>query len=139
MGTALTFEWKVSTRMSQYMRRVKKALVSKQRHPMTTEHQRGGTYISNQVRMHALYTYFYLLQENPQKKSLARFKKKTKEKEKKREREKRIIELIIKENHCCDLGTERKMRRTLPLGNFQKKKKRPMRVCGQVAHENRPV
>ena len=29
----------------------------------------------------------------------------------------------MKENHCCDLGAERKMRRTLPLGNFQKKKK----------------
>jgi hypothetical protein len=40
-------------------------------------------------------------------------------KEKKKKKEKRIIELIIKENHCCDLGTERKMRRTLPLGNFQ--------------------
>jgi hypothetical protein len=39
---------------------------------------------------------------------------------KEKEKKKRIIELIIKENHCCDLGTERKMRRTLPLGNFQK-------------------
>jgi hypothetical protein len=46
----------------------------------------------------ALHTYFYLLQENPKKK--------------------RIIELIIKENHCYDLGTGRKMRRTLPLGNL---------------------
>jgi hypothetical protein len=60
-------------------------------------------------------------------------KKKTTTKQNKRkgkkEREKKIIELIIKENHCCDLGTERKMRRTLPLGNFQKKekeRKRPM-------------
>ena len=35
-------EWKASTRMSQYMGRAKKALVSKQRHPMMTEHQRGG-------------------------------------------------------------------------------------------------
>jgi hypothetical protein len=51
-------------------------------------------------------------------------KNKTKEKEKKK-REKRIIELIIKENHCCDLGTERKMRRTLPLG-ICFFKKRPM-------------
>jgi hypothetical protein len=40
--------------------------------------------------------------------------------------------LIIKENHCCDPETERKVRRTLPLGNFQKKqekkkkKKKPM-------------
>jgi hypothetical protein len=64
----------------------------------------------------ALHTYFYSLQENPQKKSPARLK------EKKKKKEKRIIELIIKENHCCDLGTGRKMRRTLPLGNFQKKK-----------------
>jgi hypothetical protein len=63
----------------------------------------------------ALHTYFYLLQENP--------KKKTK-KRKKRERERKIIELIIKENHCCDLGTERKMRRTLPLGNLKKKRKK---------------
>ena len=51
-----------------------KALDSKQRHPMTMEHQRGGeTYISNQVRMYACHltfkhcTYaFDLLQENPQ-------------------------------------------------------------------------
>ena len=50
-------------------------------------------------------------------------KKKTK-KRKKREREKKIIELIIKKNHCCDLGTERKMRRTLPLGNLKKKRKK---------------
>jgi len=34
----------------------------------------------------------------------------------------------MKENHCCDLGAERKMRRTLPLGNFQKKKKSPARL-----------
>jgi hypothetical protein len=102
------------------MGRAKKALVSKQRHPMTMEHQRGGTYISNQVRMHALHTYFYLLQENPQKKkSPARLKKKAKRKRKRKKKEKkRIIELIIKENHCCDPGTERKVRRTLPLGNF---------------------
>jgi len=68
----------------------------------------------------ALHTYFYLLQENPQKKKTKQNKRK-----KKRER-KKIIELIIKDNHCCDLGTERKMRRTLPLENFQKNKKRPM-------------
>ena len=42
MGTALTFEWKASIRMSQYMERTNKALVSKQRHPMTMDHQRGG-------------------------------------------------------------------------------------------------
>jgi hypothetical protein len=39
--------------MGQYMERAKKALVSKQRHLMTMEHQREGTHISNQVRMHA--------------------------------------------------------------------------------------
>jgi hypothetical protein len=64
----------------------------------------------------ALHTYFYSLQENPQKEKR---KKESSKIERKREK-KRIIELIIKENHCCDLGTERKMRRTLPLGNFQK-------------------
>jgi hypothetical protein len=45
MGTALTFEWKASIRMSLYMGRAKKALVSKQRHPMTMDHQRGGPII----------------------------------------------------------------------------------------------
>jgi hypothetical protein len=54
-------------------------------------------------------------------------KKKTKEKKREKKERKKIIELIIKENHCCDLGTERKMRRTLPLGNFQKKKKEKKR------------
>ncbi|KAI9378449.1 hypothetical protein POPTR_018G096021v4 [Populus trichocarpa] len=48
MGTALTFEWKASIRMSQYMGRANKALVSKQRHPVMMEHRRGGTYISHQ-------------------------------------------------------------------------------------------
>jgi hypothetical protein len=43
----------------------------------------------------ALHTYFYSLQENPQR-SPARLKKK------------RIIELIITENHDCDLGTGRR-------------------------------
>jgi acid phosphatase class B len=108
------------------MERAKKVLVSKQRHLMTMKHRRGGgLYFKSgkdacmSSNLKALHTYFYLLQENP--------KKKTK-KRKKREREKKIIELIIKENHCCDLGTERKMRRTLPLGNFKKKEKtkRPM-------------
>jgi len=82
---------------------------------MTMEHRRGGDLYFKSGKdacmssnLKALHTYFYLLQK---------------------EREKKIIELIIKENHCCDLGTERKMRRTLPLGNFQKKekeRKRPM-------------
>jgi hypothetical protein len=103
------------------MERAKKVLVSKQRHLMTMKHRRGGAYISNQVRMHACHltskhcTHIFICY----KKIL---KKKTK-KRKKREREKKIIELIIKENHCCDLGTERKMRRTLPLGNLKKNKK----------------
>jgi hypothetical protein len=55
----------------------------------------------------ALHTYFYLLQEHPKKKE-----------------KKRIIELMITENHVCDPGMERKVRRTLPLGNFQKKKRK---------------
>jgi len=104
------------------MERAKKALVSKQRHLMTMEHQRGGTYISNQVRMHACHltskhcTHIFICYRKI-------LKKKAKEnKRKQKKREKKIIELIIKENHCCDLGTERKMRRTLPLENFQKKK-----------------
>jgi hypothetical protein len=70
--------------------------------------------------LQALHTYFYLLQGNPKK-------KKQKKRKGKKKREKKIIELIIKENHCYDLGTERKMRRTLPLGNFQKKKKEKKR------------
>jgi hypothetical protein len=42
MGIALTSEWKGSTRMSQYIERIKKALKSKQRHPVKMEHRRGG-------------------------------------------------------------------------------------------------
>jgi hypothetical protein len=53
MGTTLTFEWKANIQMSQMHRRPKRILNSKQRRPMAKEHQRGGTYISNQVRMHA--------------------------------------------------------------------------------------
>jgi hypothetical protein len=53
INTALSSEWKASTRMRQYIERIKKALKSKQRHPVMMEHRRGGTYISNQVRMHA--------------------------------------------------------------------------------------
>ena len=53
MGTAFIAEWMASTWMSQCIERIKKALECKQTHPMTMEHQRGGTYISNQVRMHA--------------------------------------------------------------------------------------
>jgi len=45
----------------------KKALDSKRRQPMTMEHQREGTYISNKVRIHAChptlnhYTYFWFV------------------------------------------------------------------------------
>jgi len=53
IGTTLTAEWEASTRMSQYIKKAKNALDNKQKHPMTVEHQRGRTYISNQVRIHA--------------------------------------------------------------------------------------
>jgi hypothetical protein len=53
IDTALTSEWKASTRMNQYIERIKKALNNKQRHPVMMEHWWGGTYISIQVRMHA--------------------------------------------------------------------------------------
>jgi len=53
IGTALTSKWKASTRMSQCIERIKKALNNKQRHHVMMEHWRGGTYMSNQVRMHA--------------------------------------------------------------------------------------
>jgi hypothetical protein len=113
--------------MDQYMERANKALVSKQRQFMTMEHRRGGDLYFKSGKdacmssnLQALHTYFYLLQGNPKK-------KKTKEKKREKKERKKIIELIIKENHCCDLGTERKMRRTLPLGNFQKKKKEKKR------------
>jgi hypothetical protein len=95
------------------MGRTNKALECKQRHPVMMEHRRGGTYISNQVRMHACQltlkhcTYFlFCCRKNPQC-SLARLgtkKKKVREKKK----EGRIIELIMTENHGCDLGTRRR-------------------------------
>jgi hypothetical protein len=94
LGTALTTGWMASTRMSQYMGRTDKALECKQRHPVMMEHRRGGTYISNQVRMHACQltlkhcTYFlFCCRKNPQC-SLARLgtkKKREKKKRKKRE------------------------------------------------------
>jgi hypothetical protein len=66
IGTTLTSEWKASTRMNQCTERIKKALNNKQRHPVMMEHRRGGTYISNQVRMqvchltskHCIYFWF---------------------------------------------------------------------------------
>jgi hypothetical protein len=72
IDTTFTIEWMTGTWMSQYIKRVKKALDSKQRHPMTMEHQKRGTYISNQVRMHACHLtskhcthIFYSFQEHP--------------------------------------------------------------------------
>jgi len=64
------------------MERAKTALVSKQRHLMTMEHQRGGDLYFKSGKdacmssnLKALHTYFYLLQENPQKKKREREKK----------------------------------------------------------------
>jgi hypothetical protein len=56
-----------------------------------------------------------------------------KKEEKRKRKEKKIIELIIKENHYCNPGTGRKMRRTLPLGNFQKKRSK-FKPCQQEEH-----
>jgi len=72
-STALTTEWETNMQLSRQIRRTKKALECKQIHPMMMEHRIGGTYVSNQVRMHACHltlkhcTYIFdLLQENPQ-------------------------------------------------------------------------
>jgi hypothetical protein len=77
------------------MKRAKKALVSKQRHLMTMEHRRGGDLYFKSGKdacmssnLKALHTYFYLLQENPQKKKQQQ--NKIKEKEKKREKKKSL-------------------------------------------------
>jgi len=91
MCTALTTEGMASTWMSQCIERTNKALECKQRHPVMMEHRRGGTYISNQVRMHACQltlkhcAYFlFCCRKNPQC-SLARLGTKKREREKKRE------------------------------------------------------
>ena len=113
MGTALTFEWKASIRMSQYMGRAKKVLVSKQRHPMMMDHQRGGTYISHQVRMHACHltskhcTYLWFVTERSSMKS-----SKVVDKE-------RIIELMMTKNRFRSWN-EKRMRWTLPVGESQR-------------------
>jgi len=113
MGTALTFEWKASIRMSQYMGRANKALVSKQRHPVMMEHRRGGTYISHQVRMHACHltskhcTYLWFVTERSSMKS-----SKIVDKE-------RIIELMMTENRFRSWN-EKRMRWTLPVGESQR-------------------
>jgi len=65
------------------MERAKKVLDNKQRHPMTMEHQRGGGDLYFKLdkdacmssNLKALHTYFYSLQEYPQR-SPARLKKK---------------------------------------------------------------
>jgi len=73
---------------------------------MTMEHQRGGDLYFKSGKdacmssnLKALHTYFYSLQENSQR-SPTRFKKKKKRR--------KIIKLIITENHGCDLGTGRR-------------------------------
>ena len=47
MGTTLTAEWMASTCMSQCIERTNKALVSKQRHPMTMDHQGGNLHFTS--------------------------------------------------------------------------------------------
>jgi len=79
MGTALTSEWKASTRMSQYMGRAKKALVSKQRHPMTTEHQRGGDLYFKSGKDACIAHVCLFVTIKSKKKSPARLKKRKKE------------------------------------------------------------
>ena len=58
MGSAFTAERMANTWMSQCIERIKKALECKQRHPMTMEHQRGGTYISKTGKMHCISSNF---------------------------------------------------------------------------------
>ena len=102
-----------STWMSQYIERTKKALECKQRHPMTMEHQRGGTYISNQVRMHACHltskhcTYLWFVTERSLMKSSKIVHKE------------RIIELMIIKNRFRSWN-EKRMRWTLPVGESQR-------------------
>ena len=113
MGTALTAEWMASTWMSQCIERTNKALECKQRHPMTMDHQRGGTYISHQVRMHACHltskhcTYLWFVTERFSMKS-----SKIVDKE-------RIIELRMTKNRFR-YWNEKRMRWTLPVGESQR-------------------
>jgi hypothetical protein len=72
--------------MSQYMGRAKKALVSKQRHPMTTEHQRGGDlYFKSGKDACIAHICLFVTIKSKKKKSPARLenKKEKKEREKK--------------------------------------------------------
>jgi hypothetical protein len=74
---------------------------------------KGGTYISNQVRMHAChltlkhYTYFLFCFVARKILNVVQQDWGPK-KEKKEKKEGRIIELIITENHGCDLETGRR-------------------------------
>ena len=76
MGTTFTTEWMAGTWMSQCIGRTKKALVYKQGHPMTMEHQRGGDLYSKsgkdacissnlKKKKNPFAHMFELLQENP--------------------------------------------------------------------------
>jgi hypothetical protein len=72
------------------MERANKALISKQRHPMTMEHQRGGDLYFKSGKdacmssnLKAFHTYFYSLQENLKKKKSSKIERKKKEKRKK--------------------------------------------------------
>jgi len=73
IGTALTSKWKASTRMSQCIERIKKALNNKQRHPVMMEHWRGGdlyfksgkdAYMSSNIE--ALHIFLICCRKNPQ-------------------------------------------------------------------------
>ena len=106
MGTALTSEWWLSHEWANASK--------EQRHPMTMDHQRGGgTYISNQVRMHACHltskhcTYLWFVTKRSSTKS-----SKVVEKE-------RIIELMMTNNRFRSWN-EKRMRWTLPVGESQR-------------------
>jgi hypothetical protein len=109
MGIALTTEWEANTQMSRQIRRTEKALECKQRHPMMMEHQRGGTYISNQVRMHACHPtsnhciYFWIVTGKILKE--------------------RIIELMKAKKSLFWPWNGNKMRQILPLGKSQRNEK----------------
>jgi len=113
MGTALTTEWMASTWMSQGIKRTKKALECKQRHPMTMDHQKGGTYISHQVRRHACHltskhcTFLWFVTERSSMKS-SKFVDKE-----------RIIELMMTKNQFRSWN-EKRMRWTLPVGESKR-------------------
>jgi hypothetical protein len=102
-----------STWMSQCIERTKKALECKQSHLMTMKHQRGGTYISHQVRIHACHltlkhcTYLWFVTERSSMKS-----SKIGEKE-------GSIALMITKNRFWSWN-EKRMRWTLPVGESQR-------------------